>query len=240
MNRHMLNEILRSGSLALLLGIGSLAAHADNFFSNQAAWAGALSGAPTTINFEGLAPANGNVYIGGGPGASTTVGGVNFAIGAAGADNGMWIDGDGSYYPVSSVTVQSPSLVGSPSDLLITLPSAVTALGFDIGNLGWVSDNATITLSDGSVQTIPILGAATTGDPGNYQGLVFFGVTAPGGITSVDISLAPGTYGVVVPDFSYGTANTTPPVPEPSSLLLLSSGLAGLAGMVRRKIGLRV
>jgi hypothetical protein len=42
-----------------------------------------------------------------------------------------------------------------------------------------------------------------------------------------------------VADFSYGSTNTTPPVPEPSSLLLLGSGLVGLAGMVRRKIGLR-
>lgn len=34
----------------------------------------------------------------------------------------------------------------------------------------------------------------------------------------------------------YGNINYTSPVPEPSSILLLSSGLAGLAGMVRRRI----
>ncbi len=37
----------------------------------------------------------------------------------------------------------------------------------------------------------------------------------------------------------YGDVNYTSATPEPSSLLLLGSGLVGLAGMVRRKIGLR-
>ena len=35
------------------------------------------------------------------------------------------------------------------------------------------------------------------------------------------------------------TTPNTPPVPEPSTMLLLGSGLLGLAGMVRRKIALR-
>jgi hypothetical protein len=230
MNRHIRNGMLRSASLALLLEIGSLAAHADDFFSSQSAWASALSGAPTTINFEGLAPNNTTdpqTYIGSGPGANTTVGGVNFAIGAAGADNGMFIAGDGNYAPVSVLTVGSTSLVGSPSDLLITLPSAVTALGFDFFSL-YVGDTATITLSDGSVQTLVL----------PNSDLAFFGVTAPGGLTSVDISLAPGTYDLAETDFSYGTAATSA-TPEPSSLLLLGSGLVGLAGMVRRKFGQR-
>jgi hypothetical protein len=58
-------------------------------------------------------------------------------------------------------------------------------------------------------------------------------VTAPGGITSVDITI-PGTTGLDLADFSYGTEDAS--TPEPSSFLLLGSGLAGLAFMLRRKI----
>jgi hypothetical protein len=125
--------------------------------------------------------------------------------------------------------------MGSPSDLLVTLPSAETALGFDFASL-YADDTATITLSDGSVQTVALPGAGGSGNPGDFSGLEFFGVTAPGGITSVDISLAAGTYGVVLTDLSYGTAATA--TPEPGTLLLLGSGLVGLVGAVRRKIGL--
>jgi hypothetical protein len=240
MERHMNTELLKimrsCAVIALAVGLGSLAAHADSFYNSEAAWAAAVSGSPTTVNFEGIAPPFGNVFIGAGPGASTIVGGVNFAIGPAGADNEMFIDGDGSYFPVSSVTVQSPSLTGSPSDLLITLPSAETALGFDFASL-YAADTATITLSDGSVQTVALPGAGGSGNPGDFSGLEFFGVTAPGGITSVDVSLAAGTYGVVMTDFSYGSAETA--TPEPSSFLLFGSGVLALAGAMRRKIGLR-
>jgi hypothetical protein len=218
--------------IALAVGLGSLAARADSFYSSEAAWAGALSSSPTTINFEGIgAPYAGTTSIlGVGPGSSTTVGGVTFGIGPSGNANLLVIGGDGSYYPVSTLSAQPTDGV-SPADFSISLPSSVTALGFDFGAL-YVGSTATITLSDGTVQTVTVPASTS---------LAFFGVTAPGGIDSLDITL-PGsstTYGLAVADFSYGSTNTTPPVPEPSSLLLLGSGLVGLAGMVRRKIGLR-
>src|ERR1019366_1741182 len=114
MSREKLKVVQRWALIALAIAMGSLAAQADSFYNRGAPWTAAVSGTPTTVNFEGIAPSLGNVYIGAGPGTSTTVGGVNFAIGPAGADNFMFIDGDRSYYPVSSVGVFSPSLTGSP------------------------------------------------------------------------------------------------------------------------------
>lgn len=205
---------------AVVLVAASCAAQADVFYNNSTAWNAAVPGA-TTINFEGIVPDPPNYLVIGGAGSSTVVGGVNFAVGPAGTNNLFFIVGDNFYYPSAAITPQITVLDGAPpNDLLITLPQPVTALGFDFGGI-FVGDNATITLSDGAVQTV-----AAPASPG----LAFFGVTAPGGLTSVDITLPSDSYGIGVTDFSYESAT-----PEPSFYSALGVGLAAMIGIVRRR-----
>jgi hypothetical protein len=205
-----------------VLVVASGVAQADVYYNSQVAWNASVPGA-TTINFEGIAASGGNVSYGYGPGSFTNVGGVTFAVGPAGTDNILFVVGDNVYYPVSAITPQATSIIGPPNDLMITLPSSVTAVGFNFGSI-FVGDNATITLSDGSVQTVAVPAS---------PGLAFFGAVAPGGITSVDITLPADTFGLGMTDFSYGTAAAA--TPEPSFVILLGVGLAGVIGIVRRR-----
>ena len=210
-------------SAVIILVAASCVARADVIYSDPAAWSASVPGA-TTINFEGITAPVSYVYYGYGAGASTTVGGVTFGVGPAGTNNMLFVVGDDAYYSVAAITPQTTVFNGvQPNDLLITLPNPVTAVAFDFGGI-YVGDNATITLSDGSVQTV-----AAPASPG----LAFFGVTAPGGITSVDITLPSDTYGIGMTDFSYGTAAAT--TPEPSFFVLAGVGFAGVIGTARRR-----
>lgn len=74
-----------------------------------------------------------------------------------------------------------------------------------------------------------------TGDPFTYCEWDPVGVSFAGTAMSVDFGGSANFIG-----FDEITLNSaTPGVPEPNTLLLLGSGLAGLAGMLRRKLALR-
>lgn len=138
--------------------------------------------------------------------AGLTVSGVTFA-------------GTSSYLYVRTFSptnfLYGPSF--APGDhITVTLPSGVTSLGWDFGNF-YPPGGVTVQFSTG--QTFTASG---------FSG--FIGFTSSSPITSFQIS-SPGF--PTVSNFSFGTSNQV--VPEPSSMLLLVTGIFGVAAQLRRK-----
>ena len=114
------------------------------------------------------------------------------------------------------------------SDLMtFTFSSPITAFGisintFDASTGGYVAADDTGNVIGSFFDPFPGFG---TGE--------FVGYTSTTPFSSVTIS-APGGFAYTLDDLAYGGSGGT--VPEPSSLLLLGSGVVGLAGMIRRKL----
>jgi PEP-CTERM motif len=203
--------------------LAATAAHADTVYTSSAAYAAATGAPSTTINFNGIAASNSFV---GESNPFTLSGSVfTFSPGALGFVVGQTYYGT-SYAGGGFLSVD----YNSPTDsLTVTLPS-ITALSFNYGGLLGTTTPFGIKLSDGFTTTLStadsIVGTST---------LDFAGFTSTSPLTSITFTLPDTPDYNALDNLSFASAKVAG-TPEPSTLALLSTGLLGLAGLVRRKL----
>src|SRR5579863_3167712 len=111
--------------VGIVMVAASCVAQAYVFYNDYSTWSTNVSGI-TTVNFEGIAGVNSFANVT--PG--TTVGGVTFAIGpAAPSGSALFVIGD-NFYGYGYAVIASQAASGT-LDLQVTMPSPVTAVGFD-------------------------------------------------------------------------------------------------------------
>lgn len=115
----------------------------------------------------------------------------------------------------------------------INFSDSIAAFGFFGIDIGDFSGQATVTLSNGELRTYNI--GHTIGSSANGA-LLFWGIIDTDELfTSITIGNTGSSadwFGF--DDFTIGTAEQVNPVPEPTTMLLLGAGLAGIAGMRKK------
>jgi len=186
-------------------------------YSTRAAFDAGTTGT-STVDFNGIAAPGGFVGYGGGPavfsGITVTGDGAMFVI-------------DPAYYGFSYAGggFLNSDFAGATNTLHFVLPSMVTAIGFDFGGLFGGPVTFQIMLGNGDAFSASSAGSTASGT----LGFVGFGSTV--GFTYFDVVMPDSPFYNAIDNLTTGQA-----VPEPASMTLIATGLAGLvARRLRRR-----
>ena len=187
-------------------------------YTSRSAWLAATSGV-TNIDFNGIAAVGSYVSYGSGP---VVIGGATFT-----SNDSMFVI-DPAYYGFPYPDGFFNADYNTPNLVTIVLPGSYTAVGFDFGSL--FTGGASFDVTLGGVGTLTVASTGSTQD----GVLGFAGFISSSAFNTVTLSMPDAPNYNAVDNLAYGGSA----VPEPTSLVLMGSGILGLASTLRRKIKL--
>lgn len=225
-------------ALAAFAALGLASAAATNaapvVFSTRATYDTQAPTPQTGINFNSATANNGYQ-------TSLTFSGVTFQyVGptAGSPDPGVGVvNGAGFGTLDNALGVNTPNLAAGTQTLLITLPTGATSVGFDfkgsngtqVGALSPASYTVVVNYADGTNS-----GPLAIANP-SFTTFGFFGIMdTTRAIQSISIATNSGG-APILDNVTFGPAAAVEPVPEPATMVLFGTGLAGIASLVRKR-----
>ncbi len=215
----IINLVKLAVALFLFAAVPSMSMATIVTFTDRTSF-NAAAGATTLLDFEGIVSSS-TSHVN--QGVSATFGDVTFTQ----PEGRQWVFGEDFYATNGLTSAYFNQNCCAPSGITATFANGVHAIGMDLGIQNYwngTSNDIVMTLSTGDTLTFtaPLL-------MNTFNTLQFFGFTSSVAITT--IHFANDAQATVIDDFTYSTSLST--VPEPITLLLLSTGLIGLG--LRRK-----